>query len=235
MKSALTFSIATLFVLPAMSCAQERRSPDHDSAQGERSDDRSVAGNHKSPDAGKAFDSENGPRRLESVTWNSVKHELTWVISKGEKKQGASYKALGSTNYEINMDDATMSFSGESRRFSKEEAANVHVLMDLIAKYAVDSTVWWDDGQGEPVNGDGKGTKEPEKPQRRKHDQDDDNVAILHVSTGGAVNSDRGTQSGSVTPAELGKEIRDLERKLAALKEIQKMLGGRLQLTSYSN
>lgn len=228
MKSALTFSVATLLVLPAASCAQERRAPAHAMAQNRQSEDRSVTGNQKTSDADKTFGSENGPRRLESVTWNSVKHELTWVISKGEKKQGASYKALGSTNYEINMDDATMSYSGETRRFSKEEAANVHVLMDLIAKYAVDSTVWWDDGQGEPVNGDGKGTKDPDKPHRKRNqDRDDDNVAILHVSTGGAA------QSGSVTAVQVGKEIQDLERKLAALKQLQKMLDARLQLTSF--
>ena len=235
MKSALTSSLATLLVLPAVSCAQERRAPDHETAQSRRSDERPVTGNQKTSDADKTFDSESGPRRLESVTWNSVKHELTWVISKGEKKQGASYKALGSTNYEINMDDATMSFSGETRRFSKEEAANVHVLMDLIAKYAVDSTVWWDDGQGEPINGDGKGTKEPEKPQHRKRnqDRDEDNVAILHVSTRGAAQADDAARTGTVNAAQLGKEIQDLERKLATLKQLQKMLGARLQLTSY--
>jgi hypothetical protein len=154
------------------------------------------------------------------------------VISKGEKKEGAAYKALGSASYLINMDDATMTFSGEVRRFSKEEAANVHVLMDLIAKYAVDSTVWWDDGQGTPVNGDGK-TKEPDKPRKpqRDRDRDDDsNVAILHVST----TADAPLRV--VCPSSLEVQIQQLETRLAALKKLEKKLGGgQVRLATYTH
>jgi hypothetical protein len=233
MKSRVSITLATLVVLPAMSCAQDRRpAPNQNSAQIRRrdvkqhqADDRVVGEDGKSPDSTHS-DIGKSPRRLESVTWNSVKHELTWVISKGEKKEGASYKALANENYEINMDDATMNFSGETRRFSKEEAANVHVLMDLIAKYAVDSTIWWADGQGEPVNGDGKGTKEPEKP--RNHTRPSDNsVAILHVGAGAAPHR-------TLSPAELQTEIRETEEKLRELKRLQTMMGGQVQLTSYS-
>jgi hypothetical protein len=94
------------------------------------------------------------PRRLESVTWNSVDHKLTWVISTGEKKKGEPYKALQSESYDIDMDAAIMKFHGENRRFSSQEAESVHALMDLIAKYAVESTIWWDDGQGKKIDGD---------------------------------------------------------------------------------
>jgi hypothetical protein len=159
-------------------------------------------------------DDVKGSRRLESVTWNSVKHELTWVISKGVKNTGTNYKPQSTENYLINMDDATMSVNGEIRRFSKEEAANVHVLMDVIAKYAVDSTVWWDEGQGEPLNG-------PPKKNQRHHNQDNDNdnnVAILHVSATAPAPSD-------ISPAELARRIRILETKLAELKQMQLMLG----------
>jgi len=181
MKSAVTFGFAALLALPAVSCAQDRRPETGQNSIGQRSQTgsprREATGDRKSPDTSGA-----SSRRLESVTWNSVKHELTWVVSKGEKKEGAGYKPLGSASYLINMDEATMKVSGETRRFSKEEAANVYVLMDLIAKYAVDSTVWWDDGQGEPVNGDGKGTHEPEKPRHRGGENED--LAILHVAAG---------------------------------------------------
>jgi hypothetical protein len=91
-------------------------------------------------------------RRLESVTWNSVNHELTWNVSKGERKDNA-YKAVGTDHYSINMDSATMTVNGETRRFSEDEASNVRNLMDLIARYAVESTVWWENGQGEPIDG----------------------------------------------------------------------------------
>jgi hypothetical protein len=91
-------------------------------------------------------------RRLESITWDSVKHELKWEISKGEKRRD-SYQPNSRDRYEINMDQATMTVSGKSRRFSQDEAANVRTLMDVISKYAVESTVWWENGQGDPVDG----------------------------------------------------------------------------------
>lgn len=222
MKSTVTFSLATLLALPAASCAQERPAAGRDSAE----DSRAQAGQHRAGgEEHKLPDAEESPRRLESVTWNSVTHELTWIISRGEKKEGASYKALGSQNYLINMDDATMSFSGEMRRFSREEATNVHVLMDLIAKYAIDSTIWWDDGQGDPVKGNGKGTKEPEEP--RQHDPDEDNPSTLHVA-------DRSGAGGpAINSYALHLRIRQMERELADLKRLQTMLGTRLQLASY--
>ncbi len=109
-------------------------------------------------------------RRLESVTWNPSEHRLTWVISNGTKDNAGKYKPGKSTTYFIDMSAATMTLNGEGRRFSREEAKNVHVLMDLISKYAVESTIWWDQGQGTPLGKDGKGDTEvndrrsPERP-----------------------------------------------------------------------
>lgn len=57
----------------------------------------------------------NEKRRLESVTWDPVKHELRWVISKGEL-EGEEYKPASRQEYEISIDDATMSFADETRR-----------------------------------------------------------------------------------------------------------------------
>jgi len=89
------------------------------------------------------------PRRLESLTWNSVKHELTWVVSNSEKEK----KEQG---YRIQMDSASMNVNGESRGFSKREAANVRVLMDILSRYAIESTMWWEDGQGEKLDEKGR-------------------------------------------------------------------------------
>jgi len=105
-------------------------------------------------------------RRLESITWDSVKHELTWDVSRGEKK-GETYQPTGTDRYEIKMDSATMTVNGESRRFSEEEAQNVRTLMDFISRYALESTVWWENGEGEPV--DGSGTPKPGKQQERNN------------------------------------------------------------------
>lgn len=114
--------LAALLALSALGCAQDRAP--------ETKPDRS-------------------PRRLESVTWNSVKHELSWVISKGERdRNSGAYKPLSAQTYLINIDKATMTFNGETRGFSKQEAVNVLALLDIIAKYAIESTLWWDRGQG---------------------------------------------------------------------------------------
>lgn len=226
MRSAVTFSLAALLALPAASCAQEHRTTPVRKASRKPAieQQRSVGEEHAVPDPHKAS------RRLETVTWNSVKHELTWIISNGQKvKDGASFQSSDSENYLINMDDATMTFKTEKRRFSKEEAANVHVLMDLIAKYAVDSTVWWDDGQGEPVTNDDNGTKEPQKPRKHQREKDDENTPVLHVA-------DRGVNP-AISAHVLDLKIQQLEGQLAALKELQKKAArraGKIQLTSYS-
>jgi hypothetical protein len=108
-------------------------------------------------------------RRLESVTWDSVKHELKWEISTG-KREGNGYQPHSSSRYEINMDKATMTFNGERRRFSEDEAENVRALMDFVSKYAVESTVWWENGEGDPV--DGNETPKPGRPKPEKRPGD---------------------------------------------------------------
>jgi hypothetical protein len=209
MGSLVRASLATVLVLPALSCAQEGR-------PAQRPAQRQVAAA-----AGQARrlsqdqpEEDQTPRRLETVTWNSVKHELTWVISRGDKR-GASYKALGSDSYLINMDDATMSFNTEKRRFSKEEAANVHVLMDVIAKYAIDSTVWWDDGQGEPLDNNGN-PKQDKKPPKERRNPERDNVAILHVAA---------LAPQAISPADVDRQIQKLEDRLAELRRLRMKLG----------
>ena len=96
-------------------------------------------------------------RRLESITWDSVKHELKWEVSTGEKKENG-YQPRSSDRYAIDMDKATMTVNGERRRFSEDEASNVRTLMDFVSKYAVESTVWWESGEGDPVDENGTPT-----------------------------------------------------------------------------
>jgi len=109
-------------------------------------------------------------RRLESIRWDSVKHELTWDVSRGERK-GEAYQPHASDHFEINMDRATMSVNGETRRFSAEEASNVRTLMDFVSKYALESTVWWESGEGDPVDGSpapaGPGRNAPAEPNKQ--------------------------------------------------------------------
>src|SRR3954454_24096924 len=91
--------------------------------------------------------------RLDSVIWNPVDHTLKWSVSKGAIDSNGKFQGSNQTmSYEIDMDAAVMSVKGERRGFSKVEAVTVRRLMDMVAKYAAESTVWWDEGQGEPLD-----------------------------------------------------------------------------------
>lgn len=114
-----------------------------------------------------AFGEEHKARRLESVTWNPVKNELTWVVSSGEKPAQGEYRPDKQQTYVIDMDAATMMFNGETRRFSRQEAANVRSLMAAISTYAVESTVWWEQGHGQRVTGGERVSTSPPSPPSR--------------------------------------------------------------------
>jgi hypothetical protein len=110
-------------------------------------------------------------RRLESLTWNPVTEELSWVVSTGDWSTG-TYQPGPKETYVIHMDAAVMAYGGEDRRFSSEEAERVHMLMDLISRYAVESTVWWEHGEGEKVDHNGKPL--PGEPEKGKTKEDKD-------------------------------------------------------------
>lgn len=107
-------------------------------------------------------------RRLESITWNPVDHKLTWTVNSGELHDG-KFEGGKKFTYEIKMDQALMSVEGEDRRFSRTEAVSVHRLMDLVAKYAAESTLWWEAGEGEPISKDGDTSKVDQKKGDPKH------------------------------------------------------------------
>ena len=111
-------------------------------------------------------DSAKTALRLEAVTWNPVDHKLTWTVAKGNVDSNGKFQSTEKASYEINMDAATMRVAGKDRRFDRAEAVSVHALMDLVAKYAAESTVWWEAGKGQPVN---ESDPEPESiPHRSK-------------------------------------------------------------------
>jgi hypothetical protein len=199
MKTFVAISVAGLLAMPALSCAQDRATARTSSM----ADGRNVA-QHQDPDQD---NSGSETRRLESVSWNAVSHELTWVISKGEKA-GASFRALSKDNYLIKLDDATMTYNGETRGFSKQEAANVHVLMDLVSKYAADSTIWWDQGQGDKLDGNGN---------RKEKKKEVSGASVMHIAL-------RQPVPAADSLSGLQAQIRRMEKQLAALKQIERLL-----------
>jgi len=110
-------------------------------------------------------------RRIESVTWNPVTDELTWVVSAGVSSSG-SYKRETSMTYLIHLGSATMVFNGQRRRFDADEADNVRKLIDVLGLYAAESTIWWEAGMGQKLDNanpglgqeGGKETKPQPKP-----------------------------------------------------------------------
>jgi len=107
-------------------------------------------------------------RRIEAVTWNPVTDELTWVVSAGERSSG-SYKPESSMTYLIHLGSATMVFNGERRGFGAAEADNVRILIDVLGRYAAESTVWWEAGMGQKLDdtnpGPGQKGEKETKPQ----------------------------------------------------------------------
>jgi hypothetical protein len=90
-------------------------------------------------------------RRLGSVTWDLTSHKLHWVVETGTTMDG-KFVPSSSKNYEISPDQAVMAFDDEKRSFTKEEAASLHRLLDVLSLYCAESVVWWDQGQGSPVD-----------------------------------------------------------------------------------
>lgn len=90
-------------------------------------------------------------KRLESVTWDLNTHKLVWVVQTGKQVDG-EFIPSSSARYEVSPDEASMHFAEETRGFTAEEAASLHHLLDVLSLYCAESTDWWDQGQGAPID-----------------------------------------------------------------------------------
>src|SRR5436305_1449877 len=100
----------------------------------------------------------DGTKRLESVTWDLNTHKLVWVVQTGKEVNG-EFVAASSNKYEVSPDEAAMMFADEKRGFTAEEAASLHHLLDVLSLYCAESTVWWEQGQGAPMDNKEKRTR----------------------------------------------------------------------------
>jgi hypothetical protein len=101
-------------------------------------------------------------KKLGSVTWDLKNHKLIWVVQKGKTVNG-QFQAAAEDRYEISPDEATMAFAQEKREFTEQEASSLHHLLDVLSLYCAESVVWWDEGEGTPVD-----PNAPAKPHRRQ-------------------------------------------------------------------
>lgn len=112
-------------------------------------------------------------RRLESVSWNPVRSELTWMLSIWDPTISTEQPA-GHEQYVIHLDKAVMQFQEESRNFDSDEAKHVRSIMDLISRYALESTVWWGRGGGTPEDHNGDASPQ-DRDRSNPKDAPDDN------------------------------------------------------------
>lgn len=90
-------------------------------------------------------------QRLEKVIWNPVTHVLSWQITEGHIDVHGQYepeRLVGS--YFIEPQTATMSFEGKKEEFSHQEGDHLHDILDSLSHYLMSSTLWWQEGKGEP-------------------------------------------------------------------------------------
>jgi len=90
-------------------------------------------------------------KRLQSVTWDLKEHKLVWVVQKGSMVDG-EFQPTSQDRYEVSPDEAKMFFANEARGFTPEEGAALHQLLDTLSLYCAESTVWWEDGQGDRLD-----------------------------------------------------------------------------------
>jgi hypothetical protein len=96
-------------------------------------------------------------KQLVSVTFNLLDFKLRWDLAEGtvdDKGEFRIDKLLG--QQEINPDEATMTVNGETRKFSEREASSLRRMLATLARYCAESTIWFEEGNGEPVNKPGR-------------------------------------------------------------------------------
>ena len=103
----------------------------------------------------------NTLKRLASVTWDLNSHKLGWVVETGSKVNG-HFVPASSQRYEVSPDEASMALGEEKRGFTEEEAASLNNLLDVLSLYCAESTVWWEQGEGAPME---KKTTAPPTPE----------------------------------------------------------------------
>jgi hypothetical protein len=71
------------------------------------------------------------------------------------------FVAASEDRYAISPDQARMMVGEEERGFAGEEAVSLHRLLDALSLYCAESVVWWNQGQGAPVNKPGNRNEKP--------------------------------------------------------------------------
>jgi hypothetical protein len=87
-------------------------------------------------------------RRLESVMWEPLQGQLTWVVSVWDLGSDMSHPSE-LERYVIHVNAGTMDSKGEQRAFEVPKT-DLHALMDILSIYAMRCTIWWERGPADP-------------------------------------------------------------------------------------
>jgi len=98
-------------------------------------------------------------KRVASVTWDSQSGKLVWVVQDGQEQNG-EFAGSSEERYEISPKEAVMAVEGQQRTFTDTEVTRLWSLLHSLTLYCVESTMWWETGQGDPLD-HGKPTDQP--------------------------------------------------------------------------
>ncbi|PWU10436.1 MAG: hypothetical protein C5B51_04355 [Terriglobia bacterium] len=107
-------------------------------------------------------------KRVASVTWDLQNHKLIWTVENGLAKNG-EFVPSSKESYEISPKDGAMTFGGEQRGFTAQEAVWLQRLLNVLTIYCAESVVWWDAGEGLPLNEDGTPAAVPQDQNPEAH------------------------------------------------------------------
>jgi len=83
-------------------------------------------------------------RRVETIAIDPSDCKLRWTASRGEMRSGQFVQRGALEEYEIDFHAAEMKRGKIMHRFSEQEAANVHPVMQAVIRYAAESVEWFD-------------------------------------------------------------------------------------------
>lgn len=88
-------------------------------------------------------------KKLVGIHYRVDSHELCWDVMLGRFEDDKFVSEKLDEQPCIQFDKAEMTYGGETRGFDETEAQQALKLMEIVAKYAVDSSIWWDQGKGD--------------------------------------------------------------------------------------
>jgi hypothetical protein len=95
-------------------------------------------------------------KRIASVNWNIETGKLDWVVQSGVEHNGQFVPSSKEERYQISPEEAKMVFQGQQRAFTTQEADWLQSLLHVLTVYCAESTIWWEQGKGTPLDEHGK-------------------------------------------------------------------------------